>query len=98
MSPRGQDDVWQAPPAPRPYAPSAPDPGPRVEGLTGDWSEAMAEARRMHEARQAPEPAGPRHARQHAFPGVLARGTAAVLILLGTLLVAAGTAVREWTS
>jgi hypothetical protein len=90
VSPRGQDEIWSTPPAPRPYAPDALA-GPRVEGLTGDWSDAMAEARAMHEAMQPPEPSGPRHARRRlAFLAAVVRAIGTVLIALGTRLVAAG--------
>lgn len=98
MSPRGPDDIWSTVGAVPPYVRPAPEPGPRADGLTGNWAAAVAEAREMRAAALAPEPAGPRHARRHAFAGVLARGAAAVLILLGTILVAAGAAVKEWVA
>ena len=83
--------MWPA----RPYVPEASDPGPKADGMTRDWSEAMAEARRMHEERSArPEPPRRRHARGHVLLGAVARGIGAALIALGELVAAAGTAVR----
>ena len=93
MSPRG-GDPW---PGARPYVGEA-EPGEPMDGLTREWSEAMAEARAMRAAVMAAEAGAHRHARRHAFPAALGRGTAAVLLLLGAWLVAAGTAVRDWTS
>lgn len=80
---------------PRPYAPPA-EPGPLVEGLTGDWSAEMAKVRRMHAEKLAAEreAARPRHARGHVFLAAVARGVGTALIALGELVSAAGTAVR----
>jgi hypothetical protein len=90
----GHDETWIA----RPYVPEAPDPGPKIEGLTGSWAEAMEEARQMHEAKLAAERAGPRHARRHVFLGPVVRAASAALIAVGTLLAAIGAAAAEWVA
>ena len=66
--PAEEAESW---PAPRPYLPGAPLPGPRADGYTGNWADAIKEAREAREAWEAaqyPVPAGPRHALQlHAL-------------------------------
>lgn len=76
------------------YAPEA-VPGPRIEGLTGDWSDALAQGEREAAARAAAaEPARHRHARGHVFLGAVARGIGTALLAAAAVLAAAGTAVR----
>ena len=69
----------QSRPTPRPYIPDTAEPGPRVDGLTQNWAEMIAEARAAREAMEAaqfPVPAGPRHALQRWALSELAQSAA----------------------
>ena len=74
--PAEEAESW---PMPRPYVPGAPLPGPRADGLTGNWAEVIKEAKRAREAMEAaqfPVPAGPRHALQRWALSELAQSAA----------------------
>lgn len=76
------------------FAPPAAEPGPRADGFTLNWTKALAADTQSPETVQAPEPAGPRHARRRAFLASAVRVVALVRMWVGTALIAAGTAVR----